>query len=147
MSQVRTRKRGKTFSYIFEAGKKPDGKRKVVEKGGFPTKKDAYNAGVSAYNDWKHGNIGITSENISVKDFMQNWLDNVTALNVKANTLQKYFFIFKKHILPKLGGLPVKELTPAKLDAWLRELQKSGYARNTLSQIHSLLHNALNYAV
>ena len=27
MSQVRTRKRGKTFFYIFEAVKKPDGKR------------------------------------------------------------------------------------------------------------------------
>ena len=34
MSQVRLRKRGKTFSYIFEAGN-VDGKRKVVEKGGF----------------------------------------------------------------------------------------------------------------
>ncbi|MBR1646919.1 MAG: ACT domain-containing protein [Selenomonadaceae bacterium] len=38
IAQVRTRKRGKTFSYIFEAGKTPDGKRKVVEKGGFATK-------------------------------------------------------------------------------------------------------------
>ena len=69
MSQVRTRKRGKTFSYIFEAGKKADGKRKVVEKGGFATKKAAYDAGVAAYNDWKHGNIGITSDNILLKDF------------------------------------------------------------------------------
>ena len=33
VAQVRVRKRGKTFSYIFEAGK-VDGKRKVVEKGG-----------------------------------------------------------------------------------------------------------------
>ena len=32
MVQVRVHKRGKTFSYIFEAGK-VDGKRKVVEKG------------------------------------------------------------------------------------------------------------------
>ena len=38
MSQGRTRKRGKTFSYIFEAVKKPDGKRKVVEKGESPAK-------------------------------------------------------------------------------------------------------------
>ena len=99
MSQVRTRKRGKTFSYIFEADKKPDGKRKVVEKGGFATKKAAYDAGVAAYTDWKHGNIGITSENISVKDFMQNWLDNVVELNVKANSLQTYNFFTKNAIL------------------------------------------------
>lgn len=41
MAGVRTRKRGKTWSYIFEAGKKLDGRRKVVEKGGFATKKEA----------------------------------------------------------------------------------------------------------
>ena len=39
MAQVRVRKRGKTFSYIFEAGKKADSKRKVFEKGGFATEK------------------------------------------------------------------------------------------------------------
>ena len=47
MAQVRVRKRGKTFNYIFEAGK-VDGKRKVVEKGGFPTKSAAYKASVEA---------------------------------------------------------------------------------------------------
>ena len=47
MATVLTRKRGKTYSYIFEAGKKADGKRKVVEK-------------------------GIVSENIPLKDFMKN---------------------------------------------------------------------------
>lgn len=56
MSQVRTRKRGKTFSYIFEAGK-INGRRKVVEKGGFSTQKAAYKAGVEAYTDWLHGAI------------------------------------------------------------------------------------------
>ncbi|MBQ3444899.1 MAG: hypothetical protein IJG33_16830 [Selenomonadaceae bacterium] len=35
MTQVRVRKRGKTFSYIFEAGK-VDGQRKVVEKSAYP---------------------------------------------------------------------------------------------------------------
>ena len=44
MPQVRTRKRGKMFSYIFEAGK-INGRRKVVEKGGFPTKSAAMKAG------------------------------------------------------------------------------------------------------
>ena len=80
MAQVRVRKRGKTFSYIFEAGK-IDGKRKVIEKGGFQTKSEAYKAGVEAYNDFIHGNIGITSESISLKDFMSTWLENVVALN------------------------------------------------------------------
>mgnify|MGYP006873001719 CR=1 FL=1 len=80
MAQVRIRKRGKTYSCIFEAGK-VDGKRKVVEKAAM----EAYKAGVAVYNDFVHGNIGITSESITLKEFMTTWLDNVVALNFKAN--------------------------------------------------------------
>ena len=100
MTQVMTRKRGKTFSYIFEAGKTADGRRKVVEKDGFATKAEVYKAGVAAYNNFLNGNTGITSESITLKDFMTAWLDNVVALNVKANTMQKYQSLFKNQIVP-----------------------------------------------
>ena len=147
MAQVRVRKRGKTFSYIFEAGKKDDGKRKVVEKGGFATKKLAYDAGVSAYNDWKHGNIGIVSENIKLKDFMTNWLEKVLSLSVKPNSMQKYKSIFSNHILPTLGSISVQALTPAKLDDWIRNLKRKDYSKYTLSGIYALIRHALDYAV
>lgn len=146
-ASVRTRKRGKTYSYIFEAGKTAEGKRKVIEKGGYTTKQAAYDAGVTAYTDWKHGNIGITSEKITVKDFMTNWLENVAALNVKTTSLQIYSCHFNKNIVPALGNIPVQELTPAILDNWMRKLQKAGHSKNTLSSIHALLHHALDYAV
>lgn len=146
MAQVRVRKRGKTFSYVFEAGK-IDGKRKVVEKGGYPTKAEAYKAGVSAYNDFLHGNIGITSESVTLKDFMTAWLDNVVALNVKPTTLQTYKTLLPRQILPSLGKIKIQELTPAILDKWIRTLQKGGLSYNTLSATHSLIRNALNYAV
>lgn len=147
MAQVRTRKRGKTFSYIFEAGKKADGRRNVVEKGGFATKAEAYKAGVAAYNDFLHGNIGITSERVTLKDFMSAWLDNVVTANVKPSSLQTYRFNFHNQIAPYLGDVKVQELTPAMLDEWMRKLLQDGLAKNTLSAIHALIHNALDYAV
>ena len=146
MAQVRVRKRGKTFSYIFEAGK-VDGKRKVVEKGGFATKAAAYKAGVEAYNDFIHGNIGITSEAVTLKDFMTNWLDNVVALNVKPSSMQTYQTYIAKQIRPHLGEIKVQDLTPAMLDKWIRDLQKAGLAYNTISAVHAFLRNALDYAV
>lgn len=147
MAQVRVRKRGKTFSYIFEAGKKSDGKRKVVEKGGFPTKAAAYKAGVEAFNDFLHGNIGITSEAITLKEFMTAWLDNVVALNVKPTSLQVYRSYLVNRIEPFLGGAKVQELTPALLDKWIRGMQRRGLSYNTISCVHGFLHSALNYAV
>ena len=146
MAQVRVRKRSKTFSYIFEAGK-VDGKRKVVEKGGFQTKSAAYKAGVEAYNDFLHGNIGITSEAVTLKEFMTAWLDEVVALNVKPSSFQTYQSHFKNYIIPYLSEVKVQDLTPAMLDKWIRDLQKAGLAYNTISAVHAFLHNALNYAV
>ena len=146
MSQVRTRKRGKTFSYIFEAGK-INGKRKVVEKGGYPTKSAAIKAGTLAYADWLHGNIGITSESITLKDFITKWLAEVVSVNVKATTMQTYRTIFDRQIAPYLGEVKVQDLTPAMLDKWIRNLQKAGLSYNTISAILAFIHNALKYAV
>ena len=146
MAQVRTRKRGKTWSYIFEAGN-VNGKRKVVEKGGFPTKADAYKAGVSAYTDFLHGNTGITSEAITLKDFMTNWLDNVVALNVRPSSMQTYRALFNNHIASNLGNVKVQDLTPAMLDKWIRELQKAGLSYKTSSATHAFIYHAPDYAV
>ena len=147
MAQVRVRKRGKTFSYIFEAGKKSDGKRKVVEKGGFPTKAAAYKAGVEAFNDFLHGNIGITSEAITLKDFMVAWLENVVALNVKPTTIQTYRPAAEKHIFPHIGEVKVQELTPALLDKWIRRLHSEGFSFRYIDGCRALVRQALNYAV
>lgn len=144
--KVRTRKRGKTWSYIFEAGQ-VNGKRKVVEKGGFATEKEAYTAGVEKYNDFLHGNIGITSESITLKDFMTNWLNEVVALNVKTTTLQSYKTLLRYQIAPLIGDLKVQDITPTVLDKWIRDLQRTGLSFNTLSRAHTLLHQALSYAV
>ena len=146
LAQIRIRKRGKTFSYIFEAGK-IDGKRKVVEKGGYQTKDAAYKAGVEAYNDYLHGNIGITSESITLKDFMTNWLENVVAVNVKPSSMQTYKTALKTRIIPYLGEVKVQDLTPAMLDKWLRNLLQQGFGRNSLLNTCGLIHQALNYAV
>lgn len=90
MATVRTRKRGKTWSYAFEAGRTDDGRRKVVERGGFPSRDEAYEAGAKAFTDWKHGNIGITNERVTLKVFLENWLTNVCTTNVKPSTLLSY---------------------------------------------------------
>ena len=141
MPQVRTRKCGKTWSFIFEVGQ-VNGKRNV-EKGGYPTKDAACKAGVEKCTDFIHGNIGITSESIMLKAFMTNWLENVIALNVKATSMQNYQSLFRKQICPHLGEVKVQDLTPAILDKWIRDLQKAGLAFNTISATHKFIHHAL----
>ena len=146
-AKVRTRKRGKSYSYIFEAGKDEHGKRKVIEKGGFPSPDDAYNAGVAAYNDWKHGNIGISSDKIMLKDFIESWLKNVAAINVRKGSLINYIALAKNHIIPTLGGISIQDLTPADCDRWMSNQVRAGFSYNTLKIAHTILKLTLNYAV
>lgn len=147
MATVRTRKRGKTWSYAFEAGRTESGRRKVIERGGFSSRDEAYGAGVKAFTDWKHGNIGITSERVTLKVFLENWLTNVCATNVKTGTLASYRSQIHTHIIPALGDLPLTDLTPARLDAWMRGLAKEDLSRGTLRLNLAILGVALSYAV
>lgn len=147
MAKVRIRKRGKTYSYIFEAGKTSVGKRKVVEKGGFLTRDEAYAAGVAAYTDYRHGNIGITSQAILLSDYLDTWLESVCRLNVRETTLGLYSNMIRLHIRPQLGGIAVQDLTPAMLDHWLRVLAQDGLSYKSLQLILAVLRNALGYAV
>lgn len=145
MAKVRTRKRGKTYSYIFEAGT-VDGKRKVIEKGGFPSADDAYNAGVEAYTDFKHGNIGITKERIPLKEFMQLWLNRVKK-DIRQSTFDSYQMIVRAKIIPGLGDVVIQDLRPAHVDRWFQDMQDIGNSKGYIRQCRMVLKAALDYAV
>lgn len=126
---IRTRRRGKTYSYSFDAGKNPTtGKRRAIEKGGYATEQEAYDAGVAAYADWKSGNIGITSERILLRDYLAAWLENVSRPNIAQLSYENYAFAIRMRIVPHLGGIALQDLRPRDVDAWLHKLAAEGLA-------------------
>lgn len=145
MAQVRTRKRGKTYSYIFEAGQ-VNGKRKVIEKGGFATKDEAYEAGAAAYTDWKHGNIGITSDKITLADFTNLWLKSKPK-DIRDTTLESYETIINARITPYLGQYILQDITPANIESWIVKLYKAGYSKGYIKQCRMILKSIMDYAV
>lgn len=145
MSKVRIRKRGKTFSYAFEAGK-VDGRRRVIEHGGYATKEEAYQAGTEEYINFKHGDIGITSERITVNDFLDLWLKYIKD-NVRIQTYTTYRSQIEHSIKPYIGDTILQDLTPAKLDSWMYRLYNTDKSKGTLTNIRMILREALTYAV
>lgn len=146
IARVRVHKRGKTYSYVFEA-MPMDGARKRVERGGFPDAESAYSAGIEAFNDMKHGNIGITSPDITLSVFLDNWMKNACAATVRDSTWQTYHSMIKNNIKPKLGGIKLQDLTPAMLDLWVRKLALEGKAYKSICLNLAILRRALGYAV
>lgn len=144
MSKIRIRKRGNTYSYSFDISKNP---RRMKEKGGFATEDEAFDAGVKAYADWKSGNIGITSEKVTLQDYLASWLENVVRPNVKRMTNISYRDTVKSRILPYLGDMYVQELRPRDIDLWVQALARKGLSHGTIQQTKAVLSIALKYAV
>lgn len=147
MAGIRTRKRGKTWSYSFEAGN-INGKRKVIEKGGFASQDDAFDAGVEAYSAWKHGCIGVTAKKTLLSDFFDQWVHTICPTRVRDSTLRLYDAQIRNHITPHLGHIALQDLTPLMVDQWASHLMKTdnlsyASARTTLS----ILQAGLKYAV
>lgn len=143
-SKIRIRKRGNTYSYSFDISKHP---RRMKEKGGFATEDEAFDVGVQAYADWKSGNIGITSERVTLKDYLASWLENVARPNVKRTTYVNYQSAVKHRIVPFLGNHILQELRPRHIDGWLKTLAEKGLSHGTIQQTKTVLSIALKYAI
>lgn len=144
-AQVRIRKRGKTYTYLFEAGKKPDGKRNTISKGGFDTAAEAYEAGTKAYTDWKHGGIGITNEKITLSEYLDVWMNKVQD-GLAANSVKSYTYNIK-HIKQLLGQLMLTDIKPRHIDGFYHALKDKGFSKAYMKSIKSVLCQVLKDAV
>ena len=144
MAKVRVRKRGKTYSYSFDIQKSP---RRMKEKGGFPTKEAAYEAGMTAFVDWKHGNIGITSERVTLNDFFRSWFANVVKKTLRPSTIRTYRHHYQRRIAPHLGAMYLQGIRPRHIDAFYRALAETGLGKSSVALTASILSTVLHYTV
>lgn len=145
--KVRTRQRGKKWSYSFE-GARINGKRKPIEKGGFATEQEAYEAGLEAYKEYRAAGSVFSGSDMSVSDFMDMWLEKVAKVSVKPNTLYNYKKMIRCHINPCLGGYALKDITPVAVDNWITQRYvDKGLSYSTLDNMLKVLKVALDYAV
>ena len=145
MATVRTRKRGTTYTYIFEAGKKPDGKRRTITKGGYATKAEAYSAGIAAYSSWlaKH-DISKLAE-ITLADFIHIWLEHISG-QVTYGTITPYRAI-AKIVCGFFGDELLKDITPAHCEAFIKSMSESGYSQKYMRTAKCVMNQMLEYAI
>lgn len=143
---VRTRKRGKTWSYSFDIEPGPDGKRRMKEKGGFSSKEEAFTAGAAAYTDWKNGNIGLTSDKILLRDYLTKWF-NLHRKDLKPNSVKTYNTAIE-NINRYLSNIILQDLKPRDIDLLFRKLcDGENKSYRTIQTIKTVLSTALAYAV
>lgn len=146
MGELRTRKRGATWQYSFEAAK-VEGKRKSISKGGFRTKADAIKAGNEAMNEYNKSGQSFTPSELSVADYLNYWFENYCKLNLKYNSQIGYSQIMEKHLKPTFGSYKLKSLTSASVQEYVNQLRIRGMARTSVIGILSVLNTAYEYAI
>jgi len=146
MGELRTRKRGSTWQYSFEAAR-VNGKRKSISKSGFRTKADAVKAGTQAMNEYNLSGMAFSPSEVSVSDYLDHWFDTYCKMNLKYNTQLGYVQIIEKHLKPAFGACRLAALQPGTIQEYVNTLKIRGLARASVTGIVSVLSAAYEYAI
>lgn len=99
-----------------------------------------------ALNEQKQGILS-TGPQQTMKQFLEQWLEEVHRPSIRIGTYKGYRGYLDKHILPALGHLPIQKLTPQHVQAFYSRKQQEGLSAKSVNNIHGMLHKALDHAV
>ena len=89
MAQVHVIKRGNTFQYRFEIAPQ-GGTRKYINKSGFKTKQEAYEASMKAYNEYSNVGHSFKQSTMPFADYLDYWIKEYFEINYKYSTAKRY---------------------------------------------------------
>jgi integrase len=121
----------------------PDGKRRYVST---KKKSDAERTLRQAMTDADRGLI-FKAGTLTIEEYLDRWLTDCVRGTVRRSTFTQYESVVRRHIVPALGRLKLKSLTPAHVRALYREKLDSGLAPRTVQYIHVTLRKAFKQAV
>jgi integrase len=90
--------------------------------------------------------IPITSGKLTVAEHFRNWLGGYVKTNCSQRTLEGYQSIIEKHLIPALGSIQLKHLSPQVIQSYYGKACETLSAR-TVYHEHRVLSQSLKYAV
>ncbi len=146
-------KRGSTYSVVLDVGRDPAGKRIRRWHSGYRTKREAEQARTKLLSDLDASTY-VEPNKLTLGDFLERqWLPAIRTV-IRPTTHAMYETNVRAHLVPSLGAIQLRALTPARLNAFYAELLtagrrdgKGGLSRRTVRILHVILHRALRDAV
>lgn len=141
------RKRYGSWYYYFDLGT-VDGKRKRIErKTNAATKSDAEKILRQKLAEYEHSGVFFEPSETTVHDYFRFWLNEYVEVNLKHHTVVAYKGVINNHVIPVLGNLKLKSLTPEVLQKFINDKHRAEFKHTTLSLIRAVLQRALKQAV
>jgi integrase len=99
-----------------------------------------------AIRDWDRGLI-VGGDAQTVEQFLNVWVEDTAKPRLRPRTYAGYKHHVEKNIVPGLGKLPLRTLTPQHVQRLLNAKSEAGLAPRTVAGIRAVLRAALNDAV
>jgi integrase len=84
---------------------------------------------------------------VTLSEYLERWLNDSVKDTVRPRTWERYEQNSRIHIVPALGRMKLKALTPAHVRGLYRQKLEERLAPRTVNYIHVTLHKALKQAV
>jgi integrase len=84
---------------------------------------------------------------LTVEEFLNMWLRDSVRGSVRLSTYQRYESKVRCHLIPTLGRLKLKSLTPAHVQRLYRDRLDAKLSPSSVRKLHNILHRALSQAV
>jgi integrase len=140
-------KRHSGYSLVVEAGIDPNtGKRKqkwIAVKGG---KREAEKKLTEILHSKDTGSF-VPPTKLTLAPYLEKWLVDYAKPKLSTRSYERYSDILKRYIIPKLGRIPLWQLTPDQLQGLYSEWEDKGLSNATVRYHHAVIHNALRSAV
>jgi integrase len=134
------------WSYYLLAGRRADGKRRQITRGGFATKREAEHALQEALAREEAGVADV--HGLTVGAFLREWLEAKRAL--RDTTRRGYEIHLRLYLEPIIGAMRLADLRPHHIDMLYGDLlatPNNHVTPSTIRSLHATLRSALNTAV
>lgn len=125
--------------YVYTVGGRK--RRTVYGK----TRKEVAKKLTGALSD-REGGLVFDAEGLRLEEYLNRWLEDSVKDTVRNTTYERYEQICRTHIVPLLGGVKLKALSPTHVRGLYKE-KLSSLSPRTVQYIHVTLHKALKQAV
>ncbi len=138
-------RRGSDGRYV--AKYKAEGTKSGYKEEYARTEPEAYAKLEKAWLEKQQG-ILATGPNQKLKDYLEQWLEEVHKPPIiRLSSHVKYRGLLRNQIIPALGHLQLRRVTPQHLQLFYNNLLKNGLSSSVVQSIHGLLHKAFDNAI
>jgi integrase len=95
----------------------------------------------------REGGLAFDAVDLKIGEYLERWLNDSVRNSVKQRTFENYSYVVRSHLIPAVGHMKVKTLTPTHVQGLYRSKLDAGLSPRTVQLIHTTLHKALKQAV